>query len=300
LRTLVVFFLLGVSAFTQQSTFVDRPLVYSFAAMRIHCLFSFILLAGIVGAQSPPASTVAGKKIMLVVAHPDDETLFGPVLSKYRAQKAEVTIVYIADGGKGFSRLPSLPAGKTLADVRKLEAECAAQVVGAEPVFLGFEDAALGAKVMPPWKILNEATEKVAEVFQRVQPDVVLTFGPDGAYGHPDHRLAGDVITSLFQRQRYAWHPRLYFMRLNSENVRKLGDHAPVPWQGVDPAYLPVNIAYLDADFAVNQRATACHRSQFAPDELESDAAMLHLLWNGKISFRPFASLPSRSDDLFD
>jgi len=84
------------------------------------------------------------------------------------------------------------------------------------------------------------------------------------------------------------------------ENVKKLGNHAPVPWQGVDPAYLPVNIAYLDADFAVNQRATACHRSQFAPDELESDAAMLHLLWNGKISFRPFASLPSRSDDLFD
>ena len=49
------------------------------------------------------------------------------------------------------------------------------------------------------WAPLAEVQGAVGRVLQDVHPDAVITFGPEGAYGHPDHRLVGTVVTQLVQ-----------------------------------------------------------------------------------------------------
>jgi len=48
----------------------------------------------------------------------------------------------------------------------------------------------------------DELVERIATVFREEQPDVVMTFGPDGVTGHPDHIAVGEVATQAFHRVR--------------------------------------------------------------------------------------------------
>src|ERR1700740_3333988 len=128
------------------------------------------------------------RRLMAVLAHPDDESLgVGATLAKYASDGVEVFLLTATrgDGGRYRSYRPGdagHPGPSALAGIREGELRAAALVLGVRDVaLLDYRDGHLD-RANP-----KDAMAAIAEHLRRVQPDVVITFGPDGAYGHPDH-----------------------------------------------------------------------------------------------------------------
>jgi len=121
---------------------------------------------------------------MCVFAHPDDESLgMGGTLAKYAAEGVELALVTATRGERGWGgRQDNYPGAQALGRIREAELRCAAEVLGIKDLtFLGYMDGEVD-KAAPAEIVLHIARE-----IRRFKPQVVVTFGPDGAYGHPDH-----------------------------------------------------------------------------------------------------------------
>ena len=133
------------------------------------------------------------KKLLGVLAHPDDESLgFGGALAKYAAEGVETFVVTATRGEAG--RFGAAGKGHDPAEVgrvREAELRAAAKVLGVSEVsILGYPDGKVD-KVEPA-----VATREIASHIRRIRPDVVVTFGPEGAYGHPDHIAISQFATA--------------------------------------------------------------------------------------------------------
>jgi len=132
-------------------------------------------------------------KLMAILAHPDDESLgVGGILAKYTAEGVETSLVTATRGERGwFGDEHEYPGLETLGQIREAELRAAAEVLGIHSVdFLGYIDGELD-QANPA-----EVVEKIARHLRRVRPDVVVTFGPDGSYGHPDHIAISQLTTA--------------------------------------------------------------------------------------------------------
>src|SRR5512133_1565655 len=123
-------------------------------------------------------------KLLAVFPHPDDETLgLGSTLARYSAEDVETYLVCATRGERGWfdSEGPD-PGFEEVARIREAELRCAAEHLGLHEVcFLDYIDGDVDQAA--PRKII----EKLATHIRRISPQVVVTFSPDGAYGHPDH-----------------------------------------------------------------------------------------------------------------
>jgi LmbE family N-acetylglucosaminyl deacetylase len=133
-------------------------------------------------------------KLLAVLAHPDDESLgFGGALAKYAAEGIEVYLVTATRGeaGRFFGALGGSGDPLEVGLVREAELRAAAAVLGVREVsILGFPDGALDRV---PSAI---AIRSIVSHIRRIQPDVIVTFGPEGAYGHPDHIAVSQFAAS--------------------------------------------------------------------------------------------------------
>jgi len=132
-------------------------------------------------------------KLMAVLAHPDDESLgFGGTLARYSAEEVETYLVTATRGERGRFFSPDRKAEPAeVGQVREAELRAAAATLGIrEVVILGYPDGAVDQ--------IDSATAvaAIARHIRRVRPHVVITFGPDGAYGHPDHIAISQFTTS--------------------------------------------------------------------------------------------------------
>ncbi|HUA63936.1 MAG TPA: PIG-L family deacetylase [Verrucomicrobiae bacterium] len=132
-------------------------------------------------------------KLLAVLAHPDDESLgFGGTLAKYAAEGVETYLVTATRGERG--RFGLLGKGGDPAEagrVREAELRAAAAALGINEVsILSYPDGGVDQ--------VDAATaiRAVVSHIRRIQPDVVLTFGPEGAYGHPDHIAISQLTTA--------------------------------------------------------------------------------------------------------
>jgi LmbE family N-acetylglucosaminyl deacetylase len=130
------------------------------------------------------AETGPGRRMLLVLAHPDDETLgFGGTIARYAADGVEVHIITATSGQKGWFGDPGRNPGEAaLGRIRREELRRAGAILGARGVYLlGHTDGELDQ--VDPDCIVTE----IATYIRDFRPQVVLTFGQDGMYGHPDH-----------------------------------------------------------------------------------------------------------------
>jgi LmbE family N-acetylglucosaminyl deacetylase len=132
-------------------------------------------------------------KLMAVLAHPDDESLgFGGTLARYSAEEVETYLVTATRGERGRFFSPDRKTEPAeVGRVRESELRAAAAVLGVREVsILGYPDGAVDQ--------IDAATAIAAIVqhIRRVRPQVVVTFGPDGAYGHPDHIAISQFTTA--------------------------------------------------------------------------------------------------------
>jgi LmbE family N-acetylglucosaminyl deacetylase len=134
---------------------------------------------------------------MCVLAHPDDESLgTGGTLAKYAAEGVETYLITATRGERGrFGDGGERPGADVVGRIREAELRAAAKELGVREVtLLGHPDGALDS-VDPAG-----AQEAIADHLQRVRPDVVITFGPEGAYGHPDHVAISQLTTAAIVR----------------------------------------------------------------------------------------------------
>ncbi len=221
----------------------------------------------------------------MVFSHPDDETTIGPLLVKYARQGHDVRLISITSGQQGIRPHAGIPAGAALGDIRAEELRCSARALGiAEPYLLGYEDQGIA-----PLGAFWEITERVREIVNRVRPDVMLSWGPDGITGHTDHRVAAEIATVVFQERRLlTCNPRkLYFCALPESvfaaNPNPLNRKRP--FLLVDDRFITTEIDCTET-LEAGLRAIHCHRTQWRPERMEQLKAFYGGLLGGKTYLR--------------
>lgn len=240
-------------------------------------------------------SSYQGYRLLLVHAHPDDETINnGATMAKYAALGAQVTLVTCTRGEEG-EVLVEEHAHKAaihddlLGEHRVIELEDAMKALGVnDHRFLGapatqYRDS--GMMETEPnkrpdnfWNAnFDEATAHLVSVIEEVKPHVMITYDEFGGYGHPDHIQAHRVAMaaaekSVWEISKIYWNvtPRSVIQE-GIEKMKALGSD----FMGVDNADdLPFCkddsfvTAHIDGNDYVNQKMDAmrAHATQIAVD----------------------------------
>lgn len=257
---------------------------------------SVVLLCSSATAQSLPPES---RTLVAVFAHPDDETIVSPVLAHYARLGAKVYVIIATDGRKGVSKHAGIPAGDSLATVRAGEARCSARELGVNsPILLGLEDA--GLAVISPWpgEPLDRMSKRLETTLKELHPDAVITWGPEGGYGHADHRLVGDVVTQLFQAGAVPPPARLYYVGFTAERIANSPRWYGFHMYPTAPELLTATVPFDDRDRAAARRSLGCHRSQATERDMNESFAALEHLWQGRVSFQQWRG-GQRSSGLF-
>ena len=134
---------------------------------------------------------------MCVLAHPDDESLgTGGILAKYAREGVDTFVVTATRGERGrFDDKGTSPGPAVVGQAREAELRAAARELGVREVsLLDYVDGELDRVDV------TEATERIAGHIRRVRPQVVVTFDPFGAYGHPDHVAISQLTAAAIER----------------------------------------------------------------------------------------------------
>ncbi len=188
--------------------------------------------------------------LLVVTAHPDDESFpMGGTIAKYAAEGGRVVLVSATRGEAG---IPGLSTRET-AKLREAELRAAAQTLGVNRLeFLDYVDGEFDRA--------DEAQviAKLLVIFHQENPDVVITFGPDGISGHPDHVATHRFVTRAFERAHLAG--RLFYLMPSEATQQGCGIPPSEVAAGGAVATIDVG-AYL----VTKVRAMQAHASQDPP-----------------------------------
>lgn len=211
---------------------------------------------------APPSTTP--KNILFLVAHPDDENVIGAVLSRLAREGHAIRIV-IATDGKDGTRVTKIPAGDELGRLRRKESECAAKALGLpRPMFLGIEKLDTRHGTRPFLEGRKRFLELLKAQLDTFDPDLILAFGPDGEYGHPEHIVASAAITELLLRDGLVERHPLYHVAWQREQV---ADDPSLSF--VAPQYLHAEARFTDEDERRAIAAMRCYVTQYTKAEMD-------------------------------
>ena len=260
---------------------------------------------------------------MAVLAHPDDESLgVGGTLAKYAAEGVEVFLLTATHGDAGRyhgSRPgePGHPGQERLGVIRETELRAAASELGVREVsLLDYRDQHLDT-ANP-----RDVVAAIVGHLRRVRPEVVITFGPDGAYGHPDHVAISQFTTAAVVAAIDPGFPapgephavsKLYYIawpesafdayeaafRKFATTVDGVERHV-VPW----PAWAITTVIDARPLWSTVWRAISCHESQVTSYEHLKDLSTERheTLWGWQSFYRAFSTVNggrARETDLF-
>jgi len=239
--------------------------------------------AALIAAHPLSADAQSRRPILAVFAHPDDERVIGPLLSKLAREGRETHLVIATDGAKGVRDFAKIPAGPELAAARTREAQCAANRLGVRQLhLLGLPDGGLAS-----FEVLGKLRSGLAAIIDSLKPAVIITFGPEGGTGHPDHRLVGNVTSQIIESDSRYDNIDLLYASLPSERLRTAPEAEPTV-NGMAEKLLTVRVPFEERDLVAGREEFACHRTQYAPDEMDKVNAYLKHAWNGSVWLRPW------------
>jgi len=254
-------------------------------------------------------------RLMAVLGHPDDESLgIGGTLAKYASEGVDVFLLTATPGDRGRYRDyrfgdPQHPGASALASIRERELRAAASALGVRDVaLLHYHDQELD-RANP-----REAIPAIVEHLRRVQPDVIITFGPDGAYGHPDHIAISQLTTAAVVAAADPAISKLYYIAWPASTwaayqsaFKKLTsmvdgvERQVVPWPDWE-----ITTVIDTRQFAQNVwRAISCHESQMSVYTQLEHLSPQHrdALWGVQSFYRVFSTVNggrARETDLFE
>src|SRR5687767_10976779 len=236
---------------------------------------------------APTTTAQAPKTLVAVWAHADDEGPVAPILARYAREGVQVHMIIATDGAQGAANM-SVPRGPEIAKLRVEEARCSAQALGIHPpILLGFPDGTLGHYNADP-ALLFRVTQRVHEEIQRLRPDVLITWGPDGGYGHPDHRIISSIVSQLVRAGAPGVPQRVFYASIPAEGIRALN-----PTRGVPPLVIPqaslftMRVPFTTADLEAAHRSMACHKTQTSDEAVERTFKATADVWRGEIPLTP-------------
>ncbi len=235
------------------------------------------------------------RRLLAVFAHPDDETfLCGGTLARYASEGGRVSLICGTRGEVGEISDPNLAGHGNLGEVREEELRAACRVLGVQDVIvLGYRDSGMDgtADNNHPDAFsradMGEIVGHVVEVVRRIQPQVLVTFDPNGGYGHPDHVAAHTAAVEAFSAasdpSRYPEHlirglrphrpDRLYYAvfprsaaRAIQATMREIGAHSD--FLEIDPESMGVPDEEITTVLDVGgyadrkEEAARCHKTQ--------------------------------------
>jgi N-acetyl-1-D-myo-inositol-2-amino-2-deoxy-alpha-D-glucopyranoside deacetylase len=235
--------------------------------------------------MSMAARNKSGDAVLAVFAHPDDEVLCCAGTLALCAARGSVTLVCATRGEHGPIADASLATRENLAAVRENELRASCAALGVQDIrILGLPDSGVA------WAGYDGATlNRLVAIVRELRPRALITFGPDGLYGHSDHVAIGELAMearhaaadSRFSsdgsgRPSYRI-PRAYFPVLSADFVASLlaelkqrGTRADM-WS-LQPSAFQVLESEITARVDVSsvldrkQRAVHCHRTQLEAD----------------------------------
>jgi LmbE family N-acetylglucosaminyl deacetylase len=247
----------------------------------------FLSMLALTLIASTPA--VAQKTLLAVFAHPDDERIVAPLLSRYAREGHNVYLVVATDGAKGVTAHARIPAGDSLAAIRVHETNCAARELGIRPpIMLAHPDAGLAS-----FSVLGKLRSDVERVIAELRPAAILTFGPDGGTGHPDHRLVGDVVTEIVQA--LPGDIPLYYPGLPAERMADAPAARPAVRVTAE-RHLNVRVSYTPEDFDKAVRSYICHASQYTEEQARANMRYVQHGFRGAVHLRAWNGGKARTD----
>ena len=236
------------------------------------------------------------KTILAIFPHSDDQTAVGPVLLKYSKQ-GKVYIIYVVDDIDTLG-LDITLAGDSINHVKIAEAKCACKKLNIQPIFLG-----MGRFIYDPRKGSKEyfiKTKKLKENLQQkindLNPDAIITYGPDGDNGHPEHRIVSSLITELILYNGWVERYPLYYMgwlkeKSPKEQLEGAGE--------VDKKYLAVEVHYSEEEEALAFESFTCYKKEFNAKQMQ-EVKEENAADNSNIFyFRQLIVSPKKKTDLF-
>ena len=135
------------------------------------------------------------RRLTAVFAHPDDETYAtGGTLARFASEGARCSLYCATDGDAGQSSGIPVASRAELGAVRRAELRAACAVLGVETIVCGGHPDG-GLHHVDPEVVMGE----IVALIRREQPEVVITFGPEGApTRHRDHRAISRLATAAF------------------------------------------------------------------------------------------------------
>jgi len=150
------------------------------------------------------ASAAALGKVLTVWAHPDDEAYLAGGLLAAVTDAGQRAVCVTATRGEAADPLAGADDRTALAAVRTRELDSALAILGvSEHVWLDHPDG--GCADVDP----NLPAARLAALIDDVRPDTVVTFGPDGFTGHPDHQAVSHWTDLALARSTYGAGARL-------------------------------------------------------------------------------------------
>lgn len=208
-------------------------------------------------------------RLCTVLAHPDDETFgTGGALIRAVSRGAEVHSLCLTKGEAGWAGDPDAPIAtrETLGDVRAQELRDAGAIIGLASVTVrDWGDGKLASAAG------RQVEDDILAWLREHRPDVVISWGPDGAYGHPDHIAAGERCLAAIARLDEPRPKKVYRFVIHASVPDYIRRHIPewtsildsmVGWRDADLGAL---LTLTDAEIARKWEAMRQHRSQ-APD----------------------------------
>jgi mycothiol S-conjugate amidase len=186
-------------------------------------------------------------RLMHVHAHPDDEASKGAATTaKYVAQGVRVRVVTCTGGERGDVLNPSLEVdAASLARLRREEMARAAQILGVEHVWLGFEDSGFPEGDPPPPLPpgcfadidLETATAPLVEQILEFRPQVVTTYDEHGGYPHPDHIRCHEITMAAVAQAAPLWQVSKVYYHQTFHRQKVLALHRAALDRGYESPY---------------------------------------------------------------
>lgn len=220
-------------------------------------------------------------------AHPDDECIGTGGTIARAADAGHRVVLVIATRGEHGEVVPGVLAdGAQLGVHRVAEAMASAEVLGVDRVeFLGYVDSGMigTPENDAPYSFwgtdVDHAASRLAAILQEERADVLVTYDPNGNYGHPDHI---QVYRVGYRAAEFAGTPAVYEMTMNRdamiasftarleqatpEEREQLPDFNPAEFDMGTPA-IEITHAVDVSDLTARKRAAMrCHRSQIADE----------------------------------
>jgi LmbE family N-acetylglucosaminyl deacetylase len=249
-------------------------------------------------------------RLMCVLAHPDDESLgTGGTLAKCAAEGIHTSLVTATCGERGrFGDAATSPGPHVVGPAREAELAAAARELGvADVTLLRYPDGALDA-VGP-----SDPIARITEQLERVKPHVVITFGADGAYGHPDHIAISQLTTAAIASADHRV-SKLYYIAWSAAKwtayqaaLRRLvsvvdgEERQVVPW----PDWAITTVIDTATVWPTVWRAVSCHKTQMSIYRKLAELSDEHqrMLWGTQEFYRAFSLVNggrTKESDVFE